>query len=988
VRTPRFYRSGDNGEARRIGRNVVALLVLSAAAAVLLAERFKLGVPAELASLVVGGGAPAGLYMTWESLRQSSRTGSPGGTPAGEAGSRAGTVLERLARVIEKQWDEEYQVRMFNDPAQKFRDIRASWTPAGPTLTVSWAELTGVARGHGWHKGVQPQRWAVEPDGLAGLDEQDLRGVLEKVPTGWLVVLGESGSGKTLLMIRTVLEIIRHRSSGDPVPVFLPMTSWDPKNDSLRVWLEKQLRTDYGALGANVTVDESSTTLGALLLDQQLIVPVLDGLDEMPAGTRVAAVNRLNEAFTAPARPLRLMVTCRTGDYRQAVGKAEDGWNPNPVQAAAAIELQTLDADKVSSYLGKRGTDPRWAAVDEQLRQPASPLAEALNTPLYASLASEIYNPTSQLTRGRRRPPAELCTVGDAQSVRQHLLDEFIPAVYAKERAAQAKRAAEEGDEPRQLAAERWLMILADYLTPDPDQPATSLQWWNLDALAPRWLVPGAIGVVCGIAAAVTAVTGTHVGVGIGVGFGTGVLIAVSIGLGTFELHRRRDTARLGRGRLSQQAWNRRYSRRRPGPGMTGGLLGAVAGALLAGLAARHHLGHQASLFSGLPVGFGVALGGGASTNFTGGFAGALIGTFAGGCLEGVGLGLPAGLVNGLGVAVAVALIIARVGRHKPSRQRPKWDREVGLAGGCVVGLAIGLIVGREAGDAYGIASGVLMAAAAAPPFGLRHVDENLEEVPSPSQALARDAKAFRLTALTGGLAAGVAGFIAGGMTSIVEVQARADVSSVLRDGIGIGLSSALVVGLTFGFYHAATPEFRIITWWLALRRRAPWRFNRFLEEAHHLAVLRQSGAVYQFRHLELQLRLAARFRDGQAQPAPGRPARTAGVRNLNQAVPSPVRETAATGAGLVPDRLAAGERHGGPGPPGQDGPQGQARQDRAGTGERAGREHRGQRAGRADRQDRARGADRQDRSGGADRQDGPARADAQERTRRAFPLR
>lgn len=36
-----------------------------------------------------------------------------------------------------------------------------------------------------------------------------------------------------------------------------------------------------------------------------------------------------------------------------------------------------------------------------------------------------------------------------------------------------------------------------------------------------------------------------------------------------------------------------------------------------------------------------------------------------------------------------------------------------------------------------------------------------------------------------------------------------------------------------------------------------PWRLMRFLDDAHRLGVLRQVGPVYQFRHLELQARLA-----------------------------------------------------------------------------------------------------------------------------------
>ena len=40
-------------------------------------------------------------------------------------------------------------------------------------------------------------------------------------------------------------------------------------------------------------------------------------------------------------------------------------------------------------------------------------------------------------------------------------------------------------------------------------------------------------------------------------------------------------------------------------------------------------------------------------------------------------------------------------------------------------------------------------------------------------------------------------------------------------------------------------------------RNRLPWQLMAFLADAHQRGVLRQAGAVYQFRHIELQHRLA-----------------------------------------------------------------------------------------------------------------------------------
>ncbi|MEV0785551.1 NACHT domain-containing protein [Streptomyces sp. NPDC050423] len=58
---------------------------------------------------------------------------------------------------------------------------------------------------------------------------------------------------------------------------------------------------------------------------------------------------------------------------------------------------------------------------------------------------------------------------------------------------------------------------------------------------------------------------------------------------------------------------------------------------------------------------------------------------------------------------------------------------------------------------------------------------------------------------------------------------------------------------------------------WYAATGRLPWRLTAFLEDAHARGVLRQSGAVYHFRHIELRERLAETYKDKPLRPAPRR---------------------------------------------------------------------------------------------------------------------
>ncbi|MEV5967178.1 NACHT domain-containing protein [Kribbella sp. NPDC051952] len=59
---------------------------------------------------------------------------------------------------------------------------------------------------------------------------------------------------------------------------------------------------------------------------------------------------------------------------------------------------------------------------------------------------------------------------------------------------------------------------------------------------------------------------------------------------------------------------------------------------------------------------------------------------------------------------------------------------------------------------------------------------------------------------------------------------------------------------------HNASQSYAGARFWLAMTGHLPWRTMAFLSTAHEHGVLRQIGAVYQFRHVRLQEHLAAKF--------------------------------------------------------------------------------------------------------------------------------
>ena len=82
-------------------------------------------------------------------------------------------------------------------------------------------------------------------------------------------------------------------------------------------------------------------------------------------------------------------------------------------------------------------------------------------------------------------------------------------------------------------------------------------------------------------------------------------------------------------------------------------------------------------------------------------------------------------------------------------------------------------------------------------------------------------------------------------------------ISNVLGIGLPLGVAAGVVIGFAAG--ESAWPRWVLTRAWLALHGRLPWRLMAFLADAHQRGVLRQAGAVYQFRHIELQHRLASR---------------------------------------------------------------------------------------------------------------------------------
>lgn len=114
-----------------------------------------------------------------------------------------------------------------------------------------------------------------------------------------------------------------------------------------------------------------------------------------------------------------------------------------------------------------------------------------------------------------------------------------------------------------------------------------------------------------------------------------------------------------------------------------------------------------------------------------------------------------------------------------------------------------------------------------------------------PAGLLRADRRAYlaNITAMTAGF--GAAWLWAGGTIAIAD---------------GLDSARAVLVLLVLGGGASAWARYVDARLRLAALRRLPWRAISFLDDAHRRGVLRQTGAVYQFRHIRLQEQLAAGY--------------------------------------------------------------------------------------------------------------------------------
>ena len=663
---------------------------------------------------------------------------------------------DTLAREIKRRWRREEAQRRVHHPF---------------ALPVRWQQVSvGLA-----DRPENTQRLApgdTSPDVDLSGDLRRVAEVYRRIPSGRLAVLGRAGSGKSILAIRFALDLLEARAWSDRIPVIFSLGSWDPNTIDLRDWLIDRLLRDFPHLARLLP---SGKSLAADLLDADLILPVLDGFDEIAEGLRREALEALNRT------ELRLVLTSRQGEFAEAVREAHA-----PLASAVVVELCDLALDDLRNYLPRTAPTLRgpadldepgstWDTVLDEAQATRSAgganLAFALSTPLMIALARTMYSDTPGSSPGEL---LDTTRFPDAQAIEEHLLAGFVPTVYrrrAPERRDDGRPRSREWDPER---AQRWLGYLAHHLV-RLDRERQDLAWWELGTSMSRSSRTLIIGFLAGLAFGVTTAIGNL----------PVDLVATSHGLG-FALVR----------------------------GLVVGLLHGIAAGLLFGLV--YWYGSEREAFKPSPV--RITLSGG-TRRTRGNVAARFVG----------------GTVGGLAVMLILVLIdqyvVGPLGLGDGESGGGLMAAIVFLPG---IGLATGLVLG-------------LLALLEAP--------VRTESAVSPADLLRMDRQNVVFNLLTWAL---VIGFGVGLFDAITSGPLRG-----LEVGTVFGLEAAFGAGLGYGLSLTAWGQWVALSRiWLPLTGRLPWALIAFLDDAHQRGVLRQAGAVYQFRHARIQSHLSQTFQE------------------------------------------------------------------------------------------------------------------------------
>lgn len=269
-----------------------------------------------------------------------------------------------------------------------------------------------------------------------------------------MLILGSPGSGKTTLLLNLAKKLVA-LSEGNinaPTPVVLHLSTWSDKYTDFRDWLIDELEDRY----------QMPRKLSAGNVDDNNLLLLLDGLDEVDANDQVGCVQAINK-FQNQSMPVPMVVCSRDSDYSELFKKES-----SQLALAGAVVIQPIDVKQLDGYLGviDRPEQGLNTAINDNNK-----IKELLTTPLMLSIATTAYENYHKNDCVKSTPN---------NTVKDQLFSSYVEAMF------QRRKQTEEYSSEQTM---RWLGCLARTLIEkkqslfyldgmQPDWAETALQRW------------------------------------------------------------------------------------------------------------------------------------------------------------------------------------------------------------------------------------------------------------------------------------------------------------------------------------------------------------------------------------------------------------------------------------------------------------------------------------------------------------------------------
>ena len=277
-------------------------------------------------------------------------------------------------------------------------------------------------------------------------------------PLRRLLILGAPGSGKTIALLELLQALHGDavENLSQPIPVVFNLSTYGlpPAGRNFTNWLIAQLEQQY-------SVEPSR---GRRFIEEQKLLLLLDGLDEVRSHLRNVCIRQINE-FLRSFRHTECIVCSRITEYETA---------SDALQLEASLKLQPLTPDQATEYLGQFSQHQSLVSLIRAIKDNTD-FQQLAETPLMLNVMALAY---------QDKPTSELQHFTSLDDHRAYLYDAVLDRLLNRKQPVDRRLApAGYGDEtysPEEIRA--WLIWLAKRMV-EHDQTT-----FFIEQLTPDWL--------------------------------------------------------------------------------------------------------------------------------------------------------------------------------------------------------------------------------------------------------------------------------------------------------------------------------------------------------------------------------------------------------------------------------------------------------------------------------------------------------------------